>query len=77
MKKGGTFSFTVMVSEDDLQQYTDADSGVLIYFHEDFQVTELLNKYGFNMLKCVTFFVYRAPDKKEKSMFRGYLAKRV
>jgi ubiquinone/menaquinone biosynthesis C-methylase UbiE len=77
MKKGGTFSFTVMVSEDDIQQYTDTDSGVFIYFHDDFQVTELLNKYGFNILKRVTFFVYKNPDKKEKSIFRGCLAKKI
>jgi ubiquinone/menaquinone biosynthesis C-methylase UbiE len=77
MKKGGTFSFTVMVSEDDLQRYTDADSGVFIYYHDDFQVTELLNKYGFNKLKYVTFFIYKTPDKKERSIFRGYLTKKI
>jgi ubiquinone/menaquinone biosynthesis C-methylase UbiE len=77
MKKDGTFSFTVMMSEDDLQQYNDADSGVLIYYHDDFQIIELLNKYGFSMLKCITFFVYKAPDKKEKSIFRGYFTKKI
>lgn len=77
MKKGGTFSFTVMVSEDDLLQYTDTGSGLFIYYHDDFQVIELLNKYGFSMLKCVTFFIYKTPDKKEKSVFRGYLIKKV
>lgn len=77
MKKGGTFSFTVMVSEDNLQQYADTDSGVIVYFHEDFQVTELLNKYSFSMLKCITFFIYKTPDKKERSIFRGYLAKKI
>lgn len=30
VKKGGTFSFTVMVSEDNLLRYTDAGSGVSI-----------------------------------------------
>jgi ubiquinone/menaquinone biosynthesis C-methylase UbiE len=77
MKKNGTFSFTIMVSEDDLLQYTDAGSDVIIYYHDDFQVIELLNKYGFSMLKRVTFFVYKTPDKKEKSVFRGYLTKKV
>jgi ubiquinone/menaquinone biosynthesis C-methylase UbiE len=75
MKKGGTFSFTVMISENGLLQYTDTGSGVFIYYHDDFRVIELLNKYGFGMLKCVTFFVYKTPDKKEKSVFRGYLTK--
>ncbi|MGB9941479.1 class I SAM-dependent methyltransferase [Methanosarcina sp.] len=77
MKKDGIFSFTVMVSEDGLLQYTDAGSGLFIYYHNNFQVTELLNKYGFSMLKCVTFFMYKSPDKKEKLVFRGYLAKKV
>jgi ubiquinone/menaquinone biosynthesis C-methylase UbiE len=77
MKKNGTFSFTIMVSEDELLQYTDAGSDVIIYYHDDFQVIELLNKYGFSMLKRVTFFVYKTPDKKEKSVFRGYLTKKV
>jgi len=77
MKKDGTFSFTVMVSEDDLLQYTDTGSSLFIYYHDDFQVIELLNKYGFSMLKCVTFFIYKTPDKKEKSVFRGYLTKKV
>ncbi|RPJ77632.1 MAG: class I SAM-dependent methyltransferase [Alphaproteobacteria bacterium] len=77
MKRGGTFSFTVMVSEDGLLQYTDTGSGVSIYCHDDFRVIELLNEYGFSMVKCVTFFVYKAPDKKEKSVFRGYLTLKV
>jgi ubiquinone/menaquinone biosynthesis C-methylase UbiE len=77
VKKNGTFSFTVMVSEDGLLQYTDAGSGVIIYYHNDFQVIELLNKYGFSVLKRVTFFVYKTSDKKEKSLFRGYLTKKV
>lgn len=77
MKKGGTFSFTVMVSEEDLSHYTDAGSGLSIYFHNDSQVIELLNKYGFILLKCITFFIYKEPDKKEKLMFKGYLAKKV
>jgi len=77
MKKDGTFSFTVMVSEDGLLQYTDAGSGLFIYYHDDYEVTELLNKYGFSMLKCVTFFIYKSPDRKEKLVFRGYLAKKV
>lgn len=76
MKKDGTFSFTVMVSEEDVLQYTDTGSGVLIYYHDDFQIIELLNKYNFSMLKLVTFFIYKTPDKKEKSVFRGYLTKK-
>ncbi|MCO5381968.1 MAG: class I SAM-dependent methyltransferase [Methanosarcina barkeri] len=77
MKIGGTFSFTVMVSENGLLNYTDTDSGLSIYYHNDFQITELINKHGFEILKCVMFFVYKTPDKKGKSMFRGYLAKKV
>jgi len=73
VKKGGTFSFTVMVSEDGLFQCTDIGSGVFIYYHDDSRINELLNKYGFSMLKCITFFVYKTSDKKEKSVFRGYL----
>lgn len=76
MKKGGTFSFTVMVSENNLLQYNDTGSGILIYYHDDFRVIELLNEYGLGMLKCVTFFGYRTPDKKEKLIFRGYLTKK-
>lgn len=77
MKKEGTFSFTVMVSEDGLLQYTDTGSGLSIYYHDDSQIIELLNRYGFIVLKCVTFSVYKTPDKKEKSVFRGYLTKKV
>lgn len=77
VKKDGIFSFTVMVSEDKLQQFTDTGSGVFIYYHDDSQITELLNKYGFSMLKCITFFAYKAPDKKERSVFRGYLARKI
>ena len=77
VEKGGTFSFTVMVSEDGLLQYTDIVSGVSLYYHDDFRINKLLNKYGFSMLKCVTFFVYKSPDKKEKSVFRGYLSQKA
>lgn len=77
MKIGGTFTFTVMVSEENLLSYTDIGSGLSIYYHSDFQIIELLNKYGFEVLKCVMFFVYKKPDKKEKAMFRGYLAKKT
>lgn len=77
MKKGGTFSFTVVVSEEDLSHYTDAGSGLSIYFHNDSRVIELLNKYDFSLLKCITFFIYKEPDKKEKLMFKGYLTKKV
>ena len=77
VKKGGTFSFTVMVSEDNLLRYTDAGSGVSIYYHDNFRINELLNKYGFSMLKCITFFVYKASDKKERSVFRGYLTQKI
>jgi predicted TPR repeat methyltransferase len=77
IKKEGTFSFTVMVSEENFLQYTDAGSGISIYYHNDFQIIELLNKHGFNTLKCVTFFIYSTPDKKEKSVFRGYLTKKA
>jgi ubiquinone/menaquinone biosynthesis C-methylase UbiE len=77
VEKGGTFSFTVMVSEEALLQYTDIGSGVSIYYHDDLRINELLNKYGFNMLKHVTFFVYKSPEKKEKSIFRGYLSQKV
>jgi ubiquinone/menaquinone biosynthesis C-methylase UbiE len=76
-KIGGTFSFTVMVSEEGLLSYTDTGSGLSIYYHNDFQIIELLNKYGFTVLKYITFFVYKTPDKKEKSMLRGYLAKKI
>lgn len=76
LKNGGIFSFTCMVSEDGQLKHTDACSGVFIYFHDDFQIIELLNKYGFSMLKCITFSVYKAPDKKEKSVFRGYLIRK-
>jgi ubiquinone/menaquinone biosynthesis C-methylase UbiE len=76
LKKKGTFSFTVMVSEEGFMQYTDIGSGVSIYYHDDSRVIGLLNKYGLSMLKCVTFFVYKTSDKKEKSVFRGYLAKK-
>jgi ubiquinone/menaquinone biosynthesis C-methylase UbiE len=76
-KIGGTFSFTVMASEEGLLSYTDTGSGLSIYYHNDFQIIELLNKYGFAVLKYITFFVYKTPDKKEKSMFRGYLAKKI
>lgn len=76
LKKDGTFSFTVMVSEDNLSYYTDTGSGLLIYFHNDSQVIELLNKYGFSLLKCITFFIYKEPGKKEKLMFKGYLTKK-
>lgn len=77
MKIGGTFSFTVMVSEENFLSYTDTGSGLSIYYHNYFQIIELLNKYSFEILKCVMFFVYKTPDKKEKAMFRGYLAKKV
>ena len=77
MKKCGIFSFTVMIPEDGLLQYTDTGSGVFIYYHDEFQVNELLNKYGFSMLKCVTFVVYKTSDKKEKSVFRGYLTRKA
>ncbi|WP_440945114.1 class I SAM-dependent DNA methyltransferase [Methanosarcina sp. T3] len=77
MKKDGIFSFTVMVSEEDLSHYTDAGSGLSIYFHNDSRVIELLNKYGFSLLKCITFFIYKEPDKKERLMFKGYLTKKV
>ncbi|WP_052730830.1 class I SAM-dependent methyltransferase [Methanosarcina horonobensis] len=77
LKKDGTFSFTVMVSEDDISYYTDTGSGLSIYYHSDFQINELLNKYGFSMLKHINFFIYKAPDKKEKLMFKGHLAKKV
>lgn len=76
MKKDGTFSFTFMASEDGPMQYTNTSSGIFVYYHDDFQVNELLDKYGFNMLKCITFFVYKTPEKKEKSVFRGYLTKK-
>jgi ubiquinone/menaquinone biosynthesis C-methylase UbiE len=76
-KIGGTFSFTVMVSEEGLLSYTDTGSGLSIYYHNDFQIIELLNKYGFTVLKYITFFMYKTPDKKEKSMLRGYLAKKI
>jgi len=77
VKKGGTFSFTVMVSEDNLLQYTDTGSCVSIYYHDDFRINELLNKYGFSMLKRITFFVYKTSAKMEKSVFRGYLTQKV
>ncbi len=77
MKIGGTFSFTVMTSEECFLSYTDTGSGLSIYYHNDFQIIELLKKYDFELLKCVMFFVYKTPDKKEKAMFRGYLAKKV
>ena len=77
VKKGGTFSFTVMVSEDDLLQCTDTGSGLFIYYHDDFRINELLRKYGFRMLKCIKFLVYITSDKKEKSVFRGYLTKKA
>ena len=77
MKKAGMFSFTVMVSEDDRLQYADKDSGLTIYYHNNFQVVELLNKYGFSMIGCLMFSVYKTPDKKEKSLFRRYLVKKI
>jgi ubiquinone/menaquinone biosynthesis C-methylase UbiE len=77
VKKGGTFSFTVMLSEDDPIQYDEAGSSVFTYYHDDFRINDLLNEYGFSMLKCITFFVYRTSDKKEKSVFRGYLTQKA
>jgi ubiquinone/menaquinone biosynthesis C-methylase UbiE len=77
VKKGGTFSFTVMLSVDDPIQFADAGSSVFTYYHDDFRINELLDEYGFIMLKCITFFVYKTSDKKEKSVFRGYLTQKT
>lgn len=76
MKIGGTFSFTVMVSENGLLNYTDTDSGLSIYYHNDFQITELINKHGFEILKCVMFLCIKHPIKKESQCLEGISQKR-
>jgi predicted TPR repeat methyltransferase len=77
LKSGGSFGFTIKGVIDDREKYVDTGYGITIYCHPEPYVEKLTAGHGFRLLKRMVYWMYNDLDKKEKSFFILYVAKKT
>jgi ubiquinone/menaquinone biosynthesis C-methylase UbiE len=76
LKPGGCFGFTVKGVIDDKEEYVDAGSGIEIFCQRESEVERLMAGHGFTQLKSRVYWTYNDLDRKEKSFFVLYAARK-
>jgi predicted TPR repeat methyltransferase len=76
LKPGGLFGFTVKGVIDGRTEYIDPEYGIAIYCHPEQYVKELMAGQMFSCLKHMVYWTYNDLDKREKSFFILYVAKK-
>jgi predicted TPR repeat methyltransferase len=76
LKPGGCFGFTIKGVIDDKEEYVDAGSGIEVYCQRESDVEKLMAGHGFTPLKSRVCQTYNDLDKKERSFFILYVAKK-
>jgi hypothetical protein len=61
---------------DNREEYVDTEYGITIYCHGEPYVEALMTGHGFTLLKRMVYWTYNDLDKKEKSFFILYVAKK-
>jgi predicted TPR repeat methyltransferase len=77
LKPRGCLGFTVKGVIDDKEEYVDAGSGVEIFCQRESGVERLMAGHGLTLLKRMVYGTYNDLDKKEKSFFIIYVAKKT
>lgn len=73
IKPGGTFSFTVLVSDDEISHEFNEEYQIDVYGHNQEYLEDLINKYDFQLLKRIRFLTFKDVIKNERICFEAYV----
>lgn len=73
IKPGGTFSFTIIVSEDGISHEFNEEYKIDVYGHNPEYLEDLIKKYNFQLLKRFQFLTFKDINKTERIRFEAYV----
>jgi len=73
IKPGGTFSFTIIVSEDGISHEFNEEYQIDVYGHNQEYLEDLIMKYNFQFLKRIRFLTFKDVTKTERICFEAYV----
>lgn len=73
IKPGGTFSFTVIVSDDGISHEFNEEYQINVYGHNQEYLEDLITKYNFKLLKRIRFLIFKDVAKTERICFEAYV----
>jgi ubiquinone/menaquinone biosynthesis C-methylase UbiE len=75
LKTGGTFGFTVIDKTDD-DVWASDPTEVPLYCHSEIDLSLLFIQFGFSLLKSLSFYTFKTPDKRIKVPFTAYTVRK-
>lgn len=73
IKPEGTFSFTIIVSEDGISHEFNEKYQIDVYGHNQEYLEDLIMKYNFQFLKRIRFLTFKDVTKTERICFEAYV----
>ena len=64
LKKGGVFSFTIMLSENGIEEGVDKELGIMVFKHSEDYIKNTCSKHDFEILKQLNFLGFDSEFKE-------------